>query len=400
MSLRSLRWDHQIPAVNGFIRSHSSCDQLGMENEGPYKNSGNITGLKRDGSSGNAETMDEVIMANDNSVIGNTDSELLTKKRIDSYLTEWNRNNSVKLLLAVRISDGLCYGIAKEDDSVIVLFSGNYLMRVNPVTKSLHRCEGCSWKEIPHSSCLIDMDANGRRWEGGVRNSLPFGYGTLYDEEGRREYEGFMMDGIKACYGIEYYPDINLIKYDGCYYDDKRFGMGVLYDRKGVIEHDGLWKNDKPHSSEFDGTMDNRMESITIPDNSFNEVESFVFPSFLVSLKRINIGDDCFGSVRSLILAGMAKLESVRIGKRCFTHATAETNMFVETRADGTLEIVDCPSLKSIEIKDFSFADYHTLELENLPALQHIVFGSHCFHWSYMFSLAGTPFRLLIGRIP
>lgn len=144
--------------------------------------------------------------------------------------------------------------------------------------------------------------------------------------------------------------------------------------------------------------MDSRTESIILSEHSFNEVESFVFPPFLGSLKRIDIGDDCFGSIRSLKLTGLIELESVTIGKRCFTHATSETQMFVEMGSDGTFEITDCPNLKSLQIGDFSFADYHLLEVEILPSLQQVVVGSYAFHWSYLFSLSGTAACFFTGR--
>ena len=81
-----------------------------------------------------------------------------------------------------------------------------------------------------------------------------------------------MMDGVKTCFGIEYYSDTRRIKYDGCYYNNDRFGRGVLYDRNGAINYQGLWKNNKPFSLQFDGkTIDNHTEAITIPSYSFNE---------------------------------------------------------------------------------------------------------------------------------
>ena len=104
-----------------------------------------------------------------------------------------------------------------------------------------------------------------------IRWSVPFGYGILYNEEGEKEYEGFMMDGEKVCFGTTYYPDLDQIKYKGCYYKDDRFGYGVLYDRRGVIEYEGYWKGDKPSFSAFDGaTIHNYTESVIIPTMSFN----------------------------------------------------------------------------------------------------------------------------------
>ena len=371
---------------------------MGMENGQACENNESCLGLTRYGSSELAEIVEENVVVN-NSCTGNKDLKVLTKKKMDSLLIKLSRDKCDSVLLTIRIPDGLRYGIVKRDDSIVYQFSDNQYIKVNLVTRSFQECEGSEWKEASHEEGVIDLDVNGWRWEGGIKDERPYGYGILYDDEGRKEYEGFMMDRIRMCYGIEYYSDINQIKYDGCYYYNNRFGAGVLYDRNGVIEHDGLWKNDIPYSSEFDGvTMDNQTESIVIPEHSFNEVKSLVFPVFLNSLKRIDIGDDSFGNVRALTLTGLTRLERVRIGKRSFTHCRVNTEMFVEREFDGALEIISCPSLQSIEIDDFSFADFHLIDLKDLPSLQFIFFGSYCFHWSFTLSLAGTQFQCLIGR--
>ena len=230
---------------------------------------------------------------------------------------------------------------------------------------------------------VIDLNVNGRRWEGCVRDEKPFGYGVVYDDEGRKEYEGFMIDGMKTCCGTEYYSDIGRVEYEGGYYDNKRFGKGILYDRNGVVEYDDLWKDDEPYSSSSDGrTIDNHTESITIPDKSFNESKSFIPLFFLHSLKRIVIGDECFGSVRVFELNGLSELEIVVIGQRSFRISYKE-------RTDDSCRIVNCPKLKSIQIDDLSFGDYHSFELSNLPSLQSIAIGDYCFRHAPSFSLIG-----------
>ena len=230
---------------------------------------------------------------------------------------------------------------------------------------------------------VIDLDINGRRWEGRMMEGQPFGYGVIYDEEGRKEYEGFMIDGMKTCYGIEYYSDIERMKYEGCYNNDMRFGIGILYGRNGVVEYDDLWKDDEPYSSLSDGrTIDNHTESIAIPNKSFNESKSFIPLFFLHSLKRIVIGNECFGMVRSFELDGLTELESVVIGQYDFRISNSK-------RSDGTCRIVNCPKLKSIQIGDYSFSDYHSFELNFLPSLQSIDIGERCFCWSPSFSLTG-----------
>ena len=99
-------------------------------------------------------------------------------------------------------------------------------------------------------------------------------------------------------------------------------------------------------------------------------------------LKRIQIGNDCFGKVRVFELDGLSELESVVIGKNSFRISDAERN-------DGDYRIVNCPKLKSIQIGYESFRDYHSFELINLHSLQSIDIGMWCFFYAPSFSLTG-----------
>ena len=111
----------------------------------------------------------------------------------------------------------------------------------------------------------------------------------------------------------------------------------------------------------------------------------------LPTLRHIVIGDDCFGTVRLFELNGLSKLESVVIGKKSFTYAKTDDDiMFYVTRTDGTYRSVNCPKLKSIQIGEYSFGDYHSFELGNSPSLQSIDIGEDCFYWTLSFSLTGS----------
>ena len=242
--------------------------------------------------------------------------------------------------------------------------------------------------EKPSIQSVMDLDANGRRWEGGVKDGKPYGYGVVYDEEGKKEYEGFLINGMRICYGIDYYSDISGVKYIGCYLNSKRFGRGTLFDRNGGIDYEGLWMNSQPHSPQSNAlTIDNHNESLAIPNKSFNDLESFILPSFLHSLKQIVIGNDCFGSVRIFELDGLSELKSVVIGQRNFRINDYE-------RSDGDCRIMNCPKLNSIQIGDSSFYDYHSFELSNLPSLQSIAIGNCCFLWTPSFSLTRSVLEL------
>ena len=112
-----------------------------------------------------------------------------------------------------------------------------------------------------------------------------------------------------------------------------------------------------------------------------NDITSFNITNNGV-LKRIVIGDNCFGKVRVFDLDGLSELESVVIGRESFRISGSE-------RSDGSYRVVNCPKLKSIQIGYESFYDYHSYELNNLPSLQSIVLGDRCFNWAPLFSLTG-----------
>ena len=90
-------------------------------------------------------------------------------------------------------------------------------------------CSGMRENEI------IDLNEEGRRWEGGEWNGKPFGFGCEYSEEGNLVYEGFVFEGKKVCFGKEWNDDENnnCLMYEGGYWNDERFaGRNKLLSRK------------------------------------------------------------------------------------------------------------------------------------------------------------------------
>ena len=104
------------------------------------------------------------------------------------------------------------------------------------------------------------------------------------------------------------------------------------------------------------------------------------FTRFLF-LKRIEIGNQCFQSVREIVIDGLQSLESVKIGEWCIRIDGGE-------RDDGVCRITNCPNLRQLEIGDRSFYDFKSLELSNVNSLQSIKFGENCFK-NADFSLKG-----------
>ena len=68
----------------------------------------------------------------------------------------------------------------------------------------------------PTEMGITDLDTTGKRTEGLVADGKPCGYNVVYDEEGCKMYEGFLADGKRVCWGIDYYGDLNAIKNQGC----------------------------------------------------------------------------------------------------------------------------------------------------------------------------------------
>ena len=114
---------------------------------------------------------------------------------------------------------------------------------------------------------------------------------------------------------------------------------------------------------------------VVIPNGYYNGNNA---GSFNISnngvLKRIVIGNNCFGKARVFELDGLSELESVSIGGSSFSIITMTP--WTSMRNDGSYRIVNCPKLKTIVIPDRSFADYHFFELRNLPSLQSVTLGN------------------------
>ena len=90
-------------------------------------------------------------------------------------------------------------------------------------------------------------------------------------------------------------------------------------------------------------------------------------------MESIEIGDDSFGSVSTFQIDGLNQLQTIKIGKNSFTH---EKNRYGNDESKS-FHILNCESLESIEIGEYSFSDFTgDFELKNLPQLQSIQIGT------------------------
>ena len=136
------------------------------------------------------------------------------------------------------------------------------------------------------------------------------------------------------------------------------------------------------NSSELN-KMDLKVTNLVICSNSCNDLNKLDLNKFKW-LESIEIGDGCFGSVKTIKIDGLDRLKIIKIGSNSFTQAKNEWGK----DKSKSFHILNCESLESIQIGDYSFSDFGgDFELKNLPQLQSIQIGtigtqSTNFYWS------------------
>ena len=136
------------------------------------------------------------------------------------------------------------------------------------------------------------------------------------------------------------------------------------------------------NSSELN-KIDLKVTNLVIRSNSCNDLNKLDLNKFKW-LESIEIGDSCFGSVKTFKIDGLNRLKTIKIGSNSFTQAKNEWG----NDKSKSFHILNCESLESIQIGDYSFSDFGgDFELKNLPQLQSIQIGtigtqSTNFYWS------------------
>ena len=249
--------------------------------------------------------------------------------------------------------------------------------------KALHNDLMAASYEIEHNQTL-DLSDGGERWEGDVMNNQPCGWGVLYDKEGEKKYEGFRLGNVNVCYGVQYYAEIGVKEYEGEWCEGMRWGRGKQYDRNGVVVYDGEWLHDEQmHTTMIMYTrklIHNHITELLIyGDWTKKQVklsESFFF--MLPHLEFLIIGDICFSNQIKLTMKGMPNLKRIKIGNKSFKR----WYYFYGCNSHACFTVADCPQLLSIEIGNRSFLEYGNCEFQNLPSLEWMKFGYHCFQWA------------------
>ena len=130
----------------------------------------------------------------------------------------------------------------------------------------------------------------------------------------------------------------------------------------------------KVYYFDFIQSIDSSITSIIIPNWTCNDIDYTIFDFSRFSIvESIEIGNDCFGSVKTFEIDGLNRLKTIKIGKNSFTQKKNSNG----NDASKSFHILNCESLESIQIGEYSFGDFAgDFELKNLPQLQSIQIGT------------------------
>ena len=125
------------------------------------------------------------------------------------------------------------------------------------------------------------------------------------------------------------------------------------------------------HDSSELNAMDLKATELVICSDCCNDVNALNLNKF-EWLESIEIGDECFESVKTFKIDGLNRLKTIKIGNNSFTQKKNSSG----NDKSKSFHILNCESLKSIQIGEYSFSDFAgEFELRNLPQLQSIQIG-------------------------
>ena len=130
----------------------------------------------------------------------------------------------------------------------------------------------------------------------------------------------------------------------------------------------------KVHNSYYFQSVNSTVSTLIFPSWTDYNVEYEVLDfSRFIRATSIEIGDDCFKLVKTFQIDGLNRLKTIKIGKKSFTRTKNKCGK----NKSKSFHILNCESLESIQIGQFSFSDFAgEFELKNLPQLQSIQIGT------------------------
>ena len=128
---------------------------------------------------------------------------------------------------------------------------------------------------------------------------------------------------------------------------------------------------------DFIQSIESSVTSIALPNWICNDEDYINFDiSRFTVLESLDIGNDSFSYVQTFKIDGLRKLKCLQIGQNSFTQVKGGPWSSCHYKWKS-FHILNCESLESIQIGQFSFSDFAgDFELKNLPQLQSIQIGT------------------------
>ena len=144
--------------------------------------------------------------ANNAKSVSKKENSMDWRKDWREYLTTTVSKEMKECMIRVNIENGSMSGVCKRGEEVVEVTwnrreneNNVELILVHLKNHSIRVLKGSEGEELTEMDLselveneIVDLNVDGRRWEGGVLKEDVFGYGRLYDEENRIEYDGWI----------------------------------------------------------------------------------------------------------------------------------------------------------------------------------------------------------------
>ena len=259
-----------------------------------------------------------------------------------------------------------------------------------------------SIKRVKSVNFLVDISADGDRWEGEVdsQTGAICGWGEVYDRNNVLVYRGFRVNDENVAFGTFFHEGLAVPYYEGMHAGGRFMGEGVLHDRNGNMVREGVLVNGKEPEAVA------HMTTSFIPSFFTSELEEVVLDnectfdmacswSPFKRLRSFKAQNKCFVMSRYMEFQDLPRLESVALGEPISYAFEGDPNAErmdveeIESAKNRELRIMGCPVLQSITVGSRSMGYYAKFTLSDCPALKTLQIGMDNFPYSEKFVLQG-----------
>ena len=313
-----------------------------------------------------------------------TIEKLCTIEDIEKFM----KKNVEKGHICYSLKGEILYGICFLDDECVICYSTNPNGAVQAVIMKqqqlirMHR--KTSEEEIvidgktKINNDIIDLNAEGERWEGDCYFGMPCGWGMLMNNDNVCIYKGFHVGCMHWGFGTQYYSHSVSPQYEGYWCNGVKIGKGMKYDCEGQIIFEGEYIND------------------SLPITKYHLPKEVEVPTFMSSLQSIKIEKHSYKTTYDFCLDSLPNLESLEVGFNCFSTKMYKHYMDYknytpeEEELFGSFCIRSCPKLCKLDILPISFNNMLSCEFSDLPKLESLRIHSKSFFACHYLTIRGS----------